>query len=120
MKRTLVLTMGLALALTLAACSSNNSDSTSSASPLTTAAPTDTSASTAPNREELIAELRADGEKNGAPTEQIDCVVDAISSLTAEQLQSVKDGTPDAATQSVMTAASDKCIPSESASPAAS
>ena len=120
MKRTLVLTMGLALALTLAACSSNNSDSSSSPSPVTSAAPTDTSASAAPNRDELIAELRADGEKNGAPAEQINCVVDAISSLTAEQLQSVKDGTPDTDTQAVMTAASTKCIPSETASPAAS
>ncbi|MDO8731309.1 MAG: hypothetical protein Q7L55_01850 [Actinomycetota bacterium] len=103
MKRTLAVTMGLALALTLAACGGNSSD-----------------AGTIPDRDALIADLRADGEKNGAPTEQIDCVVDAISELDAAQLQSVKDGTPDAATLAVMTAASDKCIPKDSPSPAAS
>ena len=115
MKRILAVTTGIALALTLAACSSN-SDSDASASPT----PVVSDSASAPDRDALIAELRADGEANGAPAEQIDCVIEAIDSLGAEELQSVKDGTPDEDTQAVMAAASEKCIPSESPTPEAS
>ncbi len=116
MKRTLALTIGVVLALSLAACSSDNSDS--NPSPVTSESAT--TAGVVPDRDALIAELRADGEANGAPTEQIDCVVDAIASLDAAQLQSIKDGTQDEDVSAVMQAASKKCIPSDSASPAPS
>jgi len=127
MKRTAAILASAALALSLAACgSSSSSDSSSSAAPVESSAP---AASTAPStesselvetpdRQTLIDELRADGESSGATTEQIDCVINAIESLDAGELQSIKDGTPSAETQEVMTAASATCLPS--ASPAAS
>jgi len=113
-KRTLVVTMGVALALTLAGCS-GSSDSDTTPAPSISAMATDASA--APDREALIAELRADGEANGASAEEIDCVVNALESLDADQLQSMKDGTPDADTQTVMDAASEECLPADTASP---
>lgn len=116
MNRTLAVTLGLALTLTLAACGSNSSDSDSSPAP---AASTVDSGAT-PDRDALIAELRADGEANGATPEQIECVVNALEPLDAAQLQSIKDGTPDADTLAVQTEASDECIPSDAASPEAS
>ncbi len=114
MKRTLVVTMGLALALTLAGCS-GSSDSNTTPAPSASAAATDAGAT--PDRDALIAELRADGEANGASAEEIDCVVNALESLDATQLQSMKDGSPDADTQSVMDAASKECLPTDTASP---
>lgn len=120
MKRTAAIIASVALTLTLAACGSSSSDGTTSAAPDTSSAPsTDSSALVeTPDRQTLIDELRADGEASGATAEQIDCVINAIESLDAGQLQSIKDGTPSADTQEVMTAASETCLPS--ASPAAS
>jgi len=115
---------GVALALTLAACGSSSDDNSSSAPASTPASAAASAAasgeSVTPDRQTLIDEIRADGEASGAPAEQIDCVIDAIDALDAEQLQSIKDGTPNEETQQVMAAASAKCLPSSAASPAAS
>ncbi len=127
MKRTAAIFASVALTLTLAACgSSSSSDTSSSVAPVESSAPAASTAPSAesselvetPDRQTLIDELRADGEASGATAEQIDCVINAIESLDAGELQTIKDGTPSAETQEVMTAASTQCLPAPS--PAAS
>lgn len=49
---------------------------------------------TSPMREKFISQLRADAASDGAPAEQVDCVVNGLSQLSDEQLQSWIDGSP--------------------------
>lgn len=122
MKRTTALIASVALALSLAACGSSSDSSTSSA-PAVSSSPgvaVESSAGSVapiPDRQTLIDKIRADGMSSGFSTEQVDCIIDAISPLDASQLQAGLDGTPDAATEIIMGAASEKCL---TASPAAS
>ena len=118
MKRTAVVLASIALTLTLAACGSSSSDSSTSAA--ASAQPSTGELVETPDRETLIAELRADGESSGASQEEIDCIVGAIDELDAGELQSIKDGTPSAETQEVMVAASALCQTSAAPSPASS
>lgn len=49
-----------------------------------------------PMREQFIKILRQDAASDGAPTEQVDCVVDGLSQFTDEELQGIMDGTASA------------------------
>ncbi len=118
MKRIAAVIASIALTLTLAACGSSSSDSSTSAE--ASAQPSGSELVETPDRETLIAELRADGEASGASQEEIDCIVGAIEELDAGELQSIKDGAPSPETQEVMVAASALCQNSAEPSPASS
>ncbi|MFM8349970.1 MAG: hypothetical protein ACKN9D_02795 [Actinomycetales bacterium] len=45
-----------------------------------------------PMREQFINMLRQDAASDGAPVEQVDCVVNGLSQFTDEQLQGIMDG----------------------------
>jgi len=49
-----------------------------------------------PMREQFIKMLRQDAASDGAPTDQVDCVVNGLSQFTDEELQGIMDGTASA------------------------
>jgi hypothetical protein len=53
-------------------------------------------------RENFITQLRADAASDGAPQEQVDCVVDGLSQFSDEQLQGIVDGSPSAEVSSAL------------------
>ncbi len=49
-----------------------------------------------PMREQFFNMLRQDAASDGAPVDQVDCVVNGLSQFTDEELQGIMDGTASA------------------------